>query len=158
VWRKLPDRENCTLDATLNGRPVRLHIKRWQPARGFTLPADDEVRGLRALQAAKIPTAPLVGWGKLVDRRSFVITEDLSGYRAADKLVESGTPFETLLEPTTDLVAQLHAAGLHHRDLYLCHFFAKVEPDGRVDVRLIDAARVGHLGGFLTRARWIVKD
>jgi len=30
---------------------------------------------------------PLVGWGKLVDGRSFVITEDLCGYRDAEKMV-----------------------------------------------------------------------
>src|SRR5437899_10239475 len=44
VWRSIPDRENCTLDAQLRGQPIRLHIKRYVPAQGFTTPADDEVR------------------------------------------------------------------------------------------------------------------
>src|SRR4051812_32855737 len=40
VWRSLEDRENCTLDANgAGGDPVRLHIKRYHPARGFSTPA-----------------------------------------------------------------------------------------------------------------------
>src|SRR3989442_2331144 len=76
VWRSIPERENCTLDATLaNGRAIRLHIKRYHPARGFTTPADDEAQGIRALNVEKIPTIRLVGWGKMLDGRSFIITE-----------------------------------------------------------------------------------
>jgi hypothetical protein len=68
-----------------------------------------------------------------------------------------GLPFGRLLEPTAALAAKLHQRGLHHRDLYLCHFFAKISGDA-VDLRLIDCARVKRLPGFLTRFRWIVKD
>jgi heptose I phosphotransferase len=158
VWRKIPERENCTLDADLaDGTHVRLHVKRYVPARGFRTPADEESLGIRALEIEGIPTVPLVGWGKLVDGRSFVITEDLGGYRDAEKLVrENIVPFESLLEPTADLAARLHGVGLHHRDLYLCHFFAR--PDDPADLRLIDAARVRRLPGWPVRQRWIVKD
>jgi hypothetical protein len=157
-WRKLPDRENCTLDANLpDGRHVRWHVKRYFPSRGATTPADADVQGHRLLESASIPTAPLVAYGNLPDRRSFVIFDDLTGYTPADKLVERGTPFQPLLEPTADLAAKLHAAGLHHRDLYLCHFMTKVDGD-HVDLKLIDTARVKRLPGFLTRQRWLVKD
>jgi len=155
-WRSLSDRENCILDLKRSeGAKIRFHIKRFPASSGMGTPADRDVNGLRTLQLEQIPTAPLVGWGKLADRRSFVITEDLAGYDAADKLIEAGLSFDRLLEPTADLAAKLHGAGLHHCDLYLCHFFAKAEGDG-VDVRLIDAARVGRLG--LLGHRWIVKD
>lgn len=158
VWRKLADRENCTLDAAWpDGRVTRLHIKRYEPARGTSTPADDEATGLRALQIEKIPTAPLVGWGRVEDGRSFVILEDLAGFRAADRLIEGGVSFERLLGPTAELAGKLHDSGLHHRDLYLCHFFAKIEGEA-VDVRLIDAARVRRLPGWPLRNRWIVKD
>jgi hypothetical protein len=153
AWRKLPDRENCTLDAERDERPVRFHIKRYPVA---TTLADDEVRAIELLREAAIATVPLVGWGKLADGRSFVITEDLAGYRDAEKLVAGGTiPFESLLDSTAALAARLHAAGLHHRDLYLCHFFAR--PEDPADLRLIDVARVAKLGGFF-KGRWIVKD
>ena len=81
------------------------------------------------MEIESIPTAPLVGWGRLADGRSFLISEDLAGYAPADKLVRRARRSRRLLEPTADLAAELHSAGLHHRDLYLCHFMAKVTAD-----------------------------
>lgn len=158
VWRSIHERQNCTLDVEFgDGITQRFHIKRYFPAYGFLTPADEESRGIRALEVEQIPTAPLVAFGKLTDRRSFIITADLAGFRAADKVIAGGYPFENLLEPTADLAAKLHQRNLHHRDLYLCHFFAKT--DGEMpELKLIDAARVRRLPGFLTRRRWIVKD
>ncbi len=156
VWRSIPERENCTLDATLDGREIRLHIKRYRATRRSATPADEEARGIGALLDHQIPTVPLVGWGRLADGRSFVITEDLADFRAADKVIASGFSFEKLLFPTADLVAKLHSFGLHHRDLYLCHFFVKAE-DERIELRLIDAARVRRLPRWM-KNRWIVKD
>jgi hypothetical protein len=156
-WRTLTDRENCTLDATLNdGTPVRWHVKRYAPMRGRN-PAEAEIAGHAALVDANVPTADLIGWGALRDRRSFVIFDDLRGFEPADKLLEKGLPFAEILEPTADLAAALHNANLHHRDLYLCHFFARVSDARAVEVRLIDAARVRPLPR-LTRSRWITKD
>jgi len=157
-WRSIEDRDNCTLDAVLSdGRPVRLHVKRYKRVWSAKPPGEVEADAFYRLQRAGIPTANLVAWGKLEDGRSFIMSDDLAGYRPADKLIESGTPFNCLLEPTADLAAKLHDAGLHHRDLYLCHFLANL--DARpVDVRLIDAARVAELPGWPFRQRWIVKD
>lgn len=153
-WRKLEDRENCTLDAKLqDGRSMRWHIKRYPTPTAM----EDEVRGHQLLVESQIPTADLVAWGKLQDQRSFVIFDDLTGYRPADKLIESGTSFEPLLIPTADLSIKLHSVELHHRDLYLCHFFIKLDGE-TVDVRLIDTARVKRLPKLFTRTRWIVKD
>ncbi len=156
-WRKLADRENCTLDFSFDGKPVRLHVKRYPAGRGRVSPAAAEFGGLSALVTAKIPTSPLVAWGVLPDSRSFLITADLAGYVPGDKLIEKGTPFDPLIVPTADLAAKLHMAGLHHRDLYLCHFLTKLDGD-QPDLKLIDTARVGRLDNFLTRGRWIVKD
>jgi Lipopolysaccharide kinase (Kdo/WaaP) family len=158
VWRKLADRENCTLDATLDdGRKIRWHVKRYPASRGATTPAENEVEGLRLLESARIPTMTLVAWGRTEDGRSFLITENLAGYEPADKILAGGFPFDRLLNATADLAASLHNAGLHHRDLYLCHFFVLPE-EQTVDARLIDVARVKRLPGWLTRKRWIVKD
>lgn len=145
AWRSLSDRQNCTLDHGSG----RYHVKRY-----FTRSpsAKEEVQAFRLLESAGIPTAQLVAWGSLADGRSFVITEDLAGYRAADVFLRNGGAFDEILKPTANLAARLHGAGLHHRDLYLAHFF--VCP---ADVRLIDVARVARLPRFLAN-RWVVKD
>ena len=104
VWRSIRERQNCTLDADLaDGRHLRLHIKRHIPERGTRTPADEEALGIRALEIEGIPTVPLVGWGKLVDGRSFIITEDLTDYRDAEKAVREGLPFDSILESTADV-------------------------------------------------------
>jgi hypothetical protein len=164
-WRRLPDRENCTWDITgdITGdiagptAAIRLHVKRF-PAMGSASPARDEAEGYRLLQERGIPAAVVAAWGNLDDGRSFIAIEDLVGFTPADKLVESGLSFERVLGPTAELSAKLHNAGLHHRDLYLCHFLARVEKDQAAEIRVIDAARVRKLPGLLTRRRWIIKD
>jgi len=157
VWRSIPERENCILDATVDGREIRLHIKRYHAAgAGTATPAEEEARGIQYLLAKEIPTVPLVGWGRLADGRSFVISEDLTDFRPADKLIESGFSFDRLLSPTADLAGRLHSCGLHHRDLYLCHFFVKADGE-QIELRVIDAARVRPLPRWLKK-RWIVKD
>jgi hypothetical protein len=154
AWRTLADRENCTWDISGNGRAVRLHVKRFPAMRES--PAKIEARGYELLRGHGIPAAQVAAWGILEDGRSFIVTENLEGFTPADKLVESGVAFERVLTPTAELAAKLHNSGLHHRDLYLCHFMAKTE--GAVELRMIDAARVRELPGILTRQRWIVKD
>ena len=101
--------------------------------------------------------ATLVAWGKLEDGRSFIITDDLAGFQPADKLLAGGFPFDRLRDGLADLTAKLHQAGLHHRDLYLCHFFVKAD-ESQIAVKLIDVARVKKLPALLGRQRWIVKD
>src|ERR1051325_3948940 len=95
VWRSIPERENCTLDAELrDGRKIRWHIKRYRSGRATKGAAEAEGRGIELLNSAGIATVPLVGWGKLADGRSFVISEDLKDFRAADKAIEGGFPFD----------------------------------------------------------------
>jgi lipopolysaccharide kinase (Kdo/WaaP) family protein len=157
AWRRLEDRENCTLDAAWpDGRAVRLHVKRY-PARWGAF-AEREAGALMEMQGRHgIACATPAAWGRLADGRAFLMTEDLAGFEPADKFIARGGNFDRILAPTADLAARLHSAGLHHRDLYLCHFLLR--PDGpSAEVKLIDAARVGRLSARLLRRRWIVKD
>jgi hypothetical protein len=157
VWRELPDRENATLEARLaDGRSIRLHVKRYPPSADRAKPAEQEARGIQLLERAGIATVPLVAWGNDETGRSFLITEELADQRPLDKLIAQGLTFDRILKPTADLAARLHNARLHHRDLYLCHFFARFDnPDSPPS--LIDAARVRPLPRIFAQ-RWIVKD
>lgn len=150
VWRSLPERHNGTLDLA-DGR--RLHVKRYITPHG-THEAAQEVRGFDLLRERGIPAADLVASGTLPDGRAVTLTADLAGYVSCQQLLRAGRPFDLVAGPTSRLAAQLHRAGLHHQDLYLCHFFLR-ESDG--DVRLIDVSRVGRLPRFLAK-RWVVKD
>jgi hypothetical protein len=156
-WRVLDDRQNCTWDISPAGRNIRLHVKRFPRMRGKP-PAELEAQGYQLLKERGIPTVEVAAWGTMEDGRSFIATEDLAGFSPADKLMESGLPFDRVLVPTADLAASLHRAGLHHCDLYLCHFMVRFSQTGAAEMRLIDAARVRTLPGALTRRRWIVKD
>jgi hypothetical protein len=151
VWRDLPERQNATLDfQSPPGTPRRWHIKRYLQASADPLAA--EVRGIQLLQQANIPTVPLVAHGSDSLGRSFLITEDLRGFAAGDQV-----PPELLRQRLDDIVklaADLHQAQLHHRDLYVCHFFLPEHP-GRP--HLIDAGRVARLPRLLP-GRWIIKD
>jgi heptose I phosphotransferase len=120
------------------------------------LPAEQEADGISALEFANVPTVPLIAWGRTDDGRSFLITKDLAGFEDAEKAVRAGMPFERILDATADLAARLHDANLHHRDLYLCHFFVRTTPS--IELRLIDPARVAYLPPWPFRNRWIVKD
>lgn len=148
VWRSITERENCVLDDAGG----RFHIKRNKKGYGGV---DDEAAKLQLLKAAKVPGVPLAGHGKLNDGRGFLITDNLAGYEDAEVLVKAdAAAIERMIAPTADLAAKLHAGGLHHRDLYLCHFYvAASDPT----VRLMDAGRVGKLPS-LFRRRWLVKD
>ncbi len=55
-------------------------------------------------------------------------------------------------------VSAVHQAGVCHRDLYLCHVFAEIDPAARAAPRftLLDLARTHR--PTLRRLRWIIKD
>jgi hypothetical protein len=150
VWRSITERENCVLDHPGG----RLHIKRNKPGQTGI---ETEIEGIRLLEKAGIGTVPVCGYGRLHDGRGFLITDHLVGFEDCHKQLISGEiDFDRLLEPTAELAARLHAAKLHHRDLYLGHFFgdSNTEPPA---LRLIDAGRVRTLPRLLAK-RWVIKD
>lgn len=154
-WRDIPERQNCTLDEMLvGGRKIRLHIKRYK--RPGDPGPEAEADAIRLLLKNDLPTLEMVGWGRNADGRGFLITLDLTGYGDAEKAVEAWLAIDSIIEPIAELTARLHNAGLHHRDLYLCHFF--VNETDPADLRLIDAARVRRLPRWPFGRRWIIKD
>ena len=60
-----------------------------------------------------------------------------------------------IIEEVANIVARMHAEGLHHQDLYLCHFLCGSEQDG-LPLTLIDLQRVERYRRL--PRRWQVKD
>ena len=53
VWRSVTERQNCTLDVPgEGGRSTRWHVKRYWATSGPVSPAEEEARGIHALEAA----------------------------------------------------------------------------------------------------------
>lgn len=156
VWRSLPERQNATFDfVSPDGAAHRWHIKRYLA--GHAADVQHEVRGIHLLRDHGIPTVSLIAHGTLSDGRAFLITDDLAGFGPADKLPPAA--LRVMLEAIVELAARLHAEGLHHQDLYLCHFFVRADGDAHQSpVHLIDAGRVRRLPPRPLRFRWVVKD
>lgn len=150
IFRDVHDRQNGTLD--LDG--FRIYLKR--DTKKVSEPMSLEAEGIELLKQANISTLEIVAHGSLDDGRTFIATRELLDYRPADMLLrDNEIDFDSILIPTSELSAKLHNANLHHRDLYLNHFFVnKTDP---TDLKLIDAARVRRIPRFF-RHRWIVKD
>jgi heptose I phosphotransferase len=55
------------------------------------------------------------------------------------------------------MVRQMHDAGWHHQDLYLCHILRPSHPAAADQLHMIDLGRVQRHGRMGAR-RWIVKD
>ncbi|MFZ5862143.1 MAG: lipopolysaccharide kinase InaA family protein [Nitrospirota bacterium] len=124
---------------------------------------------IRAFQQAGIPTMTPVAAGERRSGRgceSFVMTEELTGFRSLEALVPSrySLPLDSaavrgkraFIRQVADLTRRLHGAGFNHRDWYLCHIFARREEDETWSLRVLDLQRVDRRRWF--RRRWIVKD
>jgi heptose I phosphotransferase len=103
----------------------------------------------------------------VLERRSAVLLERVPGDacdRTWVRLSAQGAPItrgiarHDLAARLARFVAAFHATGSCHRDLYLCHIFVDLDPDGGRPPRftLIDLART-HRPRW-RRLRWIIKD
>lgn len=100
-------------------------------------------------------------WGRLFEKQSFIITEEISGSSLEKHLPDCLTDLNPLHNPVprrqflaqlADWVAVFHGSGFCHRDLYLSHIF--LTEDNRLV--LIDLHRT--FRPRLLRQRWHLKD
>jgi len=107
-----------------------------------------EVNAIKSLTAIGIPTTPLVAYGVRGNNpatlQSFVLTEDLGEIITLEDLCANwqidppSSAFRAMLTvKLAELSAQLHGAGLCHRDYYLCHFVIKKAEFERGEFTLI---------------------
>lgn len=174
-----------TFRAELDGRGyfVKVHgttswpeiLKNALRGRWPVLSARSEWRAIQRLESLGIPTIRACGFGergRAPDKlESFIITQELQGAvhlsdlparlehlppRRRSQLIRA---FTTRL---ADIARRLHAAGLNHRDFYLCHFmvrdrdWSRWAPGDELTVHVIDLHRMQIRRR--TPLRWAVKD
>lgn len=137
--------------------------------------ARNEWLALNKLAELKVPSLTPVAYGERganpARRLSFIVTRELSGTRQLDHYLierqQTGTlGFKeklVLLQQTARIARVLHANGINHRDLYLCHFLLDLSTvedwragQGEPVLYLVDLHRA-QLRSQVPR-RWLVKD
>lgn len=172
-----------TLRFTLEGRGLFL---KYHPGPGWreivrnllqlrlpVLDAGQEYRALLRLAARGVPSLSPVGYGVCgaspATRRSFLVTEEIAPAVSLERFCSRwrGAPpgaraRRLLIERIAQLVRDMHAAGVNHRDLYLCHVL--LEPQTLETAREAAAVRLHlidlHRAQIRARVprRWAVKD
>jgi heptose I phosphotransferase len=157
-------------------RTLASRVRAWLGLGPGETAAATEARNVDRLAHDGIDTMRLVAYGQRLHAdgllESFVLTEELAGYRQLDHFLakrfrqferhdtrrwdRDETDLRELIRGVAELARKFHAAGYNHRDLYCCHFFIREDEPGRFDIRLIDLQRVQHR--LRRRRRWIVKD
>jgi heptose I phosphotransferase len=172
-----------TLRFELNGRSyfLKYHagvgwgeiIKNLLQLRKPIIGARNEWQSIQRLHALGIGTMQLAGYGETGwnpgRRRSFVITDDLSGTMSLEHLGEqwqqnppSFSAKQALIKRLALVSRTIHQAGLNHRDYYLCHFlldasFAKTNQfSAETQLYLIDLHRTEQRSKVPDR--WLIKD
>jgi heptose I phosphotransferase len=131
--------------------------------------AGRESHFIKRLSEIGIPTVKRVSDGQEMsgpwERRSFIVTEGLSGV-SLERHLQQGSADPSSLPSIHDrreiirqlaLIARLmHNNRLYHRDLYLSHIFLTRNADGGIVLRVIDLARM--IEKPLRTRRWRIKD
>ena len=124
-----------------------------------------ELTNICRLQKAGLATLVAAAAGESgVNEGSFILVEELSGYQPLHEFLESflAKSDQTailrskreLIRALAKYVRRLHARGLDHRDLYLCHFFLRPEEPAQ-SLRLIDLQRIKRSWGLRQRHGFI---
>lgn len=132
------------------------------------LGAGTEFRAARALSAAGVSVPEPVAYAESGDnpasRESFLLSVAIEPNVSLEELaqgwLQAPPPARQrwrLVQAVADTVAGLHAAGVNHRDLYICHFLLR--PDSLAkdpELTLIDLHRA-QVRAVVPR-RWLLKD
>ena len=140
MYRQVKGRS--TLRVTLNGQAYFLKrhegvgwkeiAKNWLVAKRPVLGAENEWRACLRLAAHGIAAPKVAAFarqgGNPARRSSFVLCEELAGFVSLEAVAKEWatkppgtTAKRRLVQAVAELVRGLHAAGVAHRDLYICH-------------------------------------
>lgn len=131
--------------------------------------ASNEYRAVQALQRAGVDTLSIAAYARRglnpARLQSMILTDDLVDTVSLEEYCANWRsrppPFIERMRLTlklADSARRMHAAGINHRDFYLCHFHLDVNSleQGRLRCYLIDLHRA-QLRGHTPR-RWRIKD
>ncbi len=109
----------------------------------------------------KIPAVKPIAYGQQVESRretaSAILTAAVPGISLETWAATHTSPApREWIDQVADLVADLHAHGFYHRDLYICHIFVDESAAPTDRFHLIDLQRMIEPRFFKTR--WLVKD
>jgi len=130
------------------------------------LGATNEWAALQKLSALNIPSLQAVAYAvkskNPARQKSFIITRELTDVIQVDHFLESqqlhGRQRWRLIKKIAGIAREMHAAGINHRDFYLCHFMLKQSWSNteEPDIYIIDL----HRAQIRSQVpyRWLVKD
>ena len=176
VFRELEARRTLRSEVGGRGYFVKIHrgvgwaeiVKNLFSLRLPVLGAQDEWRAIRRLREVGVDTMHAAAFGRRgsnpARQRSFIITEELA---PTISLEDYGNDWPTrpvglkraLIRRVAQMASRMHAAGVNHRDFYICHFLLHLDPPptaDRLELSLIDLHRAQVRGK--TPQRWRDKD
>lgn len=178
VYRELEGRRTLRTEVDGKGYFVKIHrgigwaeiVKNLSTARLPVLGAGQEWQAIQRLTAAGVPTMTAVAYGERgsnpARQHSFIVTEELAPTVDLEQLTlnwREQPPLPqlkwALIERVAEMTGRMHAAGVNHRDCYICHFLLHTDkPFDAADFRLsvIDLHRA-QLRAAVPR-RWRNKD
>jgi tRNA A-37 threonylcarbamoyl transferase component Bud32 len=146
--------------------PVSVQIRNWVSHRSRKSCSFLEFESANELAEAGISTPKIISygqqWGRLFEKRSFVITEKIPNAESLERKLpdcfngpataENLKLRRNFIAQLADFVEKFHQKKFRHRDLYFSHIFHS--DDG--EFYLIDLARV--FKPFFSRQRFRIKD
>jgi len=163
VYRALEGRRTLRTEVGGQGYFVKIHQgigwrevgKNLLSGKCPVLGAGQEWRALKRLQQANVPSMRAVAFGERgsnpARQQSFIITEELAPTIDLEQFcvnwrTQPPNPQlkRALIQEVARITADMHQAGVNHRDCYICHFLLHLEPAPRADnlrLSLIDLHR-----------------
>ncbi len=178
VYRELEARRTLRTEVDGRGYFVKIHrgvgwpeiVKNLVSLHLPVLGADDEWRAIRRLNEAGIDTLRVVAFAQRGDdpahRDSFIISEELAPTVSLEDYCAEWPQHapdlrlkRALIRCVGQTAGRMHAAGVNHRDFYICHFLLHLDPPPtpeRLRLSLIDLHRAQVRAR--TPRRWRDKD
>lgn len=156
VYRELEARRTLRTEVNGKGYFVKIHrgvgwgeiVKNLVTARLPVLGAGQEWKAIQRLNDAGVSTMTAVAYGERgsnpAQQHSFIVTEELAPTVDLEQLTltwieQPPSPIvkRALLRRVAQMTGRMHAAGVNHRDCYICHFLLHTDkPFDADDFRL----------------------